>query len=234
MTSRNNSDDNLQAFLLAVANADDRKSGWKKDDFDRDFHTFFPLRDAIPVERQLSAYDEVRRRWKVPAVDFSVEQPDSEYGYHVAIFRQQLRVIWRFADSGDLEKAHKKCVQLYTDVHRYVRDTADDASNQPWRVKLVAAVELLGNFKNLKLCENRECDNPYFIRHGRQLYCSIPCSAQAKALRHRDRQKDKPKKQFKASDETRWKQSIKATERWRREKRKAKEERKPLNSSDSN
>ena len=154
-----------------------------------------------------------RRRWK-ELREHSEEQPDSEYGYHVVIFRHQLRVIWELADSGNLDKASEKCIQLYVDIHRYLRDSAEENASEPWRgaQKLGCSLELRDVLHNLKLCENPTCEIRYFIRHGRQRYCSIPCSAEEKAARSRERKKDKPETPKNEN------MSKSATARWKRER----------------
>lgn len=207
--SGNNSGERYREFLVGIANAIERRSTWRKEEFNEKYRAFFPPKDVTPVDKQKLAYEEVRRRWKAPKLEVPIEQPDDEYGYHSAILRHQLRVVWKFADSGDLERAQDKCKQLHTDTHRYLRDTADDAANEPWRLRLVASVALLGELKNLKICENPGCEEPFFIRHGRQLYCSIPCSAEAKAERYAARNVEKPKNEN---------MSRSAKERWRRER----------------
>lgn len=211
--------DSYREFLLAGVNGDEKSSQqWRKDDFRKNYRLYFPAHDSATLGKQLQTYKEIRRRWRGPRGKIPIEQPDSEYGYHVVIFRHQLRVIWEFADSGDLMKASEKCQQLYVDIHRYLRDSAEDNASEPWRgaQKLGCSLELKGLLHSLKLCENSTCESRYFIRHGRQRYCSIPCSAEAKAARNHERKRDKPKTPKNA------KMSKSATERWRREKEKRK------------
>lgn len=205
-------------FLQAVANGDERShQTWRRNDFKEKYHSYFPANVSATLGKQLHEYEEVQRRWIGSRKEIPKEEPDSEYGYHVVILRRQLRVIWDFADSGDLDKASEKCYQLYTDAHRYLRSSSKEDASEPWRhqLKSLGATELKGLLPNLKLCENPNCDRePYFIRHGRRRYCSIPCSAEEKAARNRERKKDKPKT---SKNEN---MSKSATKRWRREKEK--------------
>lgn len=209
--------DSYKEFLLAAVNGDEKSpKQWRKDDFRTKYRLYFPANDSTTLGRQLQAYEEVQRRWKGLRGKIPIEQPDSEYGYHVVIFRHQLRVIWELVDSGNLDKASEKCIQLYVDIHRYLRDSAEENASEPWRgaQKLGCSLELRDFLHNLKLCENPTCESRYFIRHGRQRYCSIPCSAEAKAARSRERKKDKPKT---PKNE---KRSKSATARWKREREK--------------
>src|SRR5690348_5553483 len=92
--SGNNSGERYREFLVGIANAIERRNTWRKQEFNDKYRAFFPPRDAAPLEKQKSAYDEVRRRWKAPSLEAPIEQPDDEHGYHSAIFRHQLRVVW--------------------------------------------------------------------------------------------------------------------------------------------
>jgi hypothetical protein len=183
--------DGYKEFLQAVVNADERKGGWRRDDFRLKYRIFFPINDSKMLVQQQYEYEETRRRWKSSLGEVPIEQYDSEYGYHVAILRHRLRVIWMIAASGDIAAAQGKLPQLYTDAHRYLRVTGEDSAFEPWRLELKKAcsTELNRYLDKLSLCDNPRCQNRYFIRHGRQQYCSIPCSTEAKAIRQRGRNK---------------------------------------------
>jgi hypothetical protein len=181
--------DGYKEFLLAVVNADDRKDGWRREEFRRYYRRFFPLNDSSTFEWQKEHYEETRRRWKTKLGELPVDSHDSEFGYHVAILRHRLRVVWMIAFSGDIAGAKQKLHSLYADNHRYLRLKAEDFAFEPWRVsvKEACSTELEKYLDKLRLCKNRKCKNPYFIRHGAQRYCSIPCAKDAKALRQYNR-----------------------------------------------
>lgn len=217
--------DGYREFLLAVANADEQKGGWRRDDFRLKYRMFFPINDLKTIKQQLYEYEQTRLRWKTSLGEVPTEQYDSEYGYHVAILRHRLRVIWMIAASGDIEKAEGKLPQLYTDAHRYLRESAEDSAFEPWRLELKKAcsTELKRYLDKLSLCANPQCQNRYFIRHGRQEYCSIPCSAEKKSLRKREQDKKREEPPKNANKRKA------ALERWQRVRDEKRNEERPSN-----
>jgi hypothetical protein len=124
--------------------------------------------------------------WDAETTGFQVEELRRSKGLHIAVLRHKARFIWQTANSGDWESAERKVGYLRTDIQRYA---ARLTIAEKWRSHQFKACNwLLKNVKNLKICRNRSCILPYFVRdENNQQYCSKYCASEGQRMQWKAR-----------------------------------------------
>jgi len=174
--------DMLSRFLLSVVNAEDRSPvRQKREEFAQQYLKWFPPKEDRLYKK--ADYADDLKWWNLEGRDFQHEQPHPLFGMHVAGLRYKLRVIWKVANDKQWESAERKVGYLKTDIHRYFR-LPQEGTNQGWRFSVArACIWLERNVRRLKICKNKICESPYFIRKEKnQQYCSQACSADGQSL----------------------------------------------------
>lgn len=186
------------------------------------YREWFPPYDPSHLHAHEMYYREVCGWWSTDLRELPVEEPDEAFGFHVAVLRRKLQVIWLLASSGAEQEVLNRIDQLNTAYYRRYR-LALDVLNDEWRRRLLGACGWLRwRFQGLKVCENPTCEQltTYFFRRwNNHKYCSERCSLDADRLRRMERLKSMPFKRFKRSEEARLRMSESARRRWAKQSR---------------
>ena len=126
--------------------------------------------------------------WTPKNNDLRVEELAHPKGLDIAVLRHKLRVIWRTANSRQLDSAERKVGYLRTEMQRYKQDSGH-TQFEAWRIRQFRACTWLSkNFGKLKVCKYPGCCSPFFVREEKnQQYCSTDCGSEAQRLQWKAR-----------------------------------------------
>ena len=132
--------------------------------------------------------------WTPEKNDLRVEELVRPKGLDIAVLRHKLRVIWRTANSKQLDSAERKVGYLRTETQRY-NQASCHTQFEAWRSRQFRACTWLSkNFRKLKVCKYPGCRSPFFVREEKnQQYCSTDCASEAQRLQWKAR-KGTPKR----------------------------------------
>ena len=180
-------DDQYRSFLLSIVNGEDQSTfSGKRSLFRGSYYTWLPL-SSIKTFTEADYRNELGW-WDPKWRDTPLEQPHPEFGFHVAVLRFKLRVIWTACNLKEWESAERKVGYLITDTHRYLRDF-NQSTQDPWRYHVRGSCKWLEkNITRLKICKRSSCMSPFFVREAKnQQYCCAACAAEGQRLAWKSR-----------------------------------------------
>jgi hypothetical protein len=163
----------LEAFVLDVVNADDRKIDDGTMYFFSRHPAFFPTKD-----KDIEAVASLARRNPTLAGQLRSEFPRM---YHRGLVRdlcEGLRSIWRQAKESSA--AEREFFGLHSLVHRQtdIRAAGDRTLQPPSAHAPIhqALRWVRQHLPKLRKCKAENCPHPYFVAAGKQQYCSRACA----------------------------------------------------------
>jgi hypothetical protein len=205
--------DQCRDFLVAVANAEDKAlSAGTRRRFEKRYRDWFPkdiFADDFTVQIDLDGFYSHRSDLR------SEEKPQTEFQWHVAMLRDELRDIW----TDEISEAQYvlSFVGHHTRKYRRWGNSLPPPGVCDWRIRTLAACDWMAkNLHRLRICTNPECrENRYFVREeNSQKYCCKACAERGQELKREEQKRSEPIKRV-LSEEAKRAISRAQKKRWR-------------------